>query len=669
MPKISVIIPVYNAENYLEKCLTSVITQSWENIEIICIDDGSTDQSVAILEKYSETDARIKIYTQKNKGAGKARNFGMSKVTGDYIHFLDSDDWLHDNKAYEKGVGLLEKNKNVSFLMFGYQKFDNMMETYTNYSLPVDLLSERVLCFEKDYVMLLKLPVVPWNKLYRTSFLKKHQISFDELICANDRTFYFKSLFYAKKIMLSKECLMTYRVNNQNSLVGQARKKHFDCHITAYKNTMKVFKCENEEVKKILLDLTVKDFLYFYNKISYPYNLDIFEQLDKFFNEWNEIDIISNKENYFWSTQYQIIKNSFPKCENEKIVPIVFATNEKYASYLDVAITSILKNATDDRFYDIYVLYDILSPRYIMIYENKTSANVRVQCINVSQMIDETIMYEKSHFSREMYFRFLIPELLAHYEKVLYLDCDLVVLQDIAILFDSDLDYNIVGAISNFTNEDMRKYVNHTLNICDVKYFNSGVLLIDTKRFKEEGIKEKCLGLLENMPKLACPDQDVLNISCEEKIKYLDSKWNFQWHHQWATHGGTFSQFFQKQYDKAHENPYIIHFTSGEKPWSNPDKPMAEIWWKYARQSDCYEEILFNNLRWLIQNEDIITVSANNRKRNVKWVQPEQKNLKYFLKKISGGIQCYKDHGIIYTFKRALEHLGIPMGIELKKQK
>ena len=101
MVKISVVIPVYNVEKYLEQCLDSVIAQSFEDIEVICVNDGSTDSSLEILKRYANNDSRIKIISQKNKGAGAARNVGIENAAGEYVYFMDSDDYLNAD-AFER---------------------------------------------------------------------------------------------------------------------------------------------------------------------------------------------------------------------------------------------------------------------------------------------------------------------------------------------------------------------------------------------------------------------------------------------------------------------------------------------------------------------------------------------------------------------------------------
>ena len=106
--KISIIIPVYNVSEYLDKCLTSVIGQTYSDLEIVCVNDGSTDSSLDILKKYSRLEKRIIIVDQENVGLSGARNSGLAKSSGDFVMFLDSDDWLAQN-ACEVVIGIAEK--------------------------------------------------------------------------------------------------------------------------------------------------------------------------------------------------------------------------------------------------------------------------------------------------------------------------------------------------------------------------------------------------------------------------------------------------------------------------------------------------------------------------------------------------------------------------------
>ncbi|HBN10935.1 MAG TPA: hypothetical protein DD392_03025, partial [Ruminococcus sp.] len=143
----------------------------------------------------------------------------------------------------------------------------------------------------------------------------------------------------------------------------------------------------------------------------------------------------------------------------------------------------------------------------------------------------------------------------------------------------------------------MAKYLENTLHIPVNEYINSGVLVIDCKKFISQKIKDKFFSALALRNSYACPDQDVLSIVCMGNIKFISDIWNFQWHHQFA---GTYSEklisLYSERYENLIENHNIIHYTGGLKPWHSPRSNFAEVFWKYARNSDFYEEIIFRNI-------------------------------------------------------------------------
>ena len=121
MVKISVIIPVYNSEKYLERCLKSVIYQTYENLEIICVNDGSEDNSLEILEDFKKKDERVKIISTENKGQSHARNKGLKESSGDYVSFIDSDDWV-SLSLYEKFISALNNSEGFEIFLFNARK-------------------------------------------------------------------------------------------------------------------------------------------------------------------------------------------------------------------------------------------------------------------------------------------------------------------------------------------------------------------------------------------------------------------------------------------------------------------------------------------------------------------------------------------------------------------
>lgn len=228
-PRISVIIPVYNAEPFLPQALDSVLNQSLNEIEVICVDDGSTDRSLSILQDYAKKDSRVKVLHQQNLHAGIARNAGLEVATGEYIHFLDADDYVLDyayeaiyNKAVKYDLDCLK----FSCIPFDVQQdttVENSAYTLTHFR-PFDF--NRLLTPEANSV-LYKLNAAPWSGIYRRSFLEEKQIRFDDLVCGNDRSFSARIFSNAGRIMAARDQLVVHRLNRPGDLTSR-RAGHFD---------------------------------------------------------------------------------------------------------------------------------------------------------------------------------------------------------------------------------------------------------------------------------------------------------------------------------------------------------------------------------------------------------------------------------------------------------
>ena len=218
--KVSVIIPVYNVEKYLKKCLDSVITQTYTNLEIICVDDGSTDHSLDILRFYEKKDSRIKVFTQKNLGPSVARNKALDAATGKYISFVDADDFLQWN-AYEILVMVAEDNK-LDLIMFGANTYpewegENWIreKINTSYKRYKPKSKSEVIFGEKASVPFL------WLHFIKSSlFSVPRKIRFDEKMdLGEDQLLQFIYVPRAKNIMVIEDKLYNYRVSRNSSLM------------------------------------------------------------------------------------------------------------------------------------------------------------------------------------------------------------------------------------------------------------------------------------------------------------------------------------------------------------------------------------------------------------------------------------------------------------------
>ena len=213
--KVSIIVPIYNVEKYLESCLNSLINQTLKDIEIICVDDGSTDNSAHILQKYSQIDNRIKVITQSNSGQGIARNNALNIANGEYIGFVDPDDYvspqmfetLYKNaKAYN--ADLVEESFYIDNQARSYKrKQKNKLNLPTN-----DIFNWKV---KKNYAFSVNLAV--WNKLYRRDFIRKFNIKFMNVLRGEDIIFTVKSRVLANRILYIDNADYYYRIKEDNS--------------------------------------------------------------------------------------------------------------------------------------------------------------------------------------------------------------------------------------------------------------------------------------------------------------------------------------------------------------------------------------------------------------------------------------------------------------------
>ncbi len=238
MTKVSVIIPVYNVEKYISQCLNSIINQSLNDIEIICVNDGSTDSSSSILEQYAHNDNRIKIINQVNQGQGVARNNAIKQANGEYIVFVDPDDWLVDG-ALEKIYKFISINK-ADVIQFNYINYyeENKIKKYDSAAKNFKKLFHYDLLKNKFYICknlgkncLANMSMVVWNKAYSTNFIKQNNIHFAPSKHAEDHLFTLMSLLNTDKIYYLDEYLYYYR-----TAYGSAMNKSSDENFCIFDN-------------------------------------------------------------------------------------------------------------------------------------------------------------------------------------------------------------------------------------------------------------------------------------------------------------------------------------------------------------------------------------------------------------------------------------------------
>ena len=241
-PKVSVVIPVYNAALYLKIALNSLLNQTYKNIEIVLINDGSTDNSLNVISSYQKLHHNIKVVNQKNFGPGVARNRGIEIASGTYLMFLDADDFFEESYCAE-AVNLM-KNSHSNFSCFGANFFNSRGYVHSSFSYKNECLEgDKIL---KSFLRGGKIKSVVWNKIYLKSFLDEFNIRFNSNQVNEDSLFVLKAASHANKINISPKILYNHRSVNTLSYANFITHQHF-------KSTLEVINTE----KKYLQDLNL----------------------------------------------------------------------------------------------------------------------------------------------------------------------------------------------------------------------------------------------------------------------------------------------------------------------------------------------------------------------------------------------------------------------------
>ena len=216
-PKISVIIPVYNGAKYLPRCLDSLLAQTFKDWVAICVDDGSVDETAAVLDEYAKKDKRFVVVHKKNAGVSAARNDGIKKADGQYIHFMDADDTL-DNNYYEE---MLNASDDADMICSGFV-------SNSKHSANLTYKKQHALntLFGKLFWSQALIKSFVWRYLYKTDFIKKHKLKFDtSLISQEDAIFVLLSFVFANKLIIVPNVNYHY-LFNENSALNKNDKAH-----------------------------------------------------------------------------------------------------------------------------------------------------------------------------------------------------------------------------------------------------------------------------------------------------------------------------------------------------------------------------------------------------------------------------------------------------------
>ena len=311
----------------------------------------------------------------------------------------------------------------------------------------------------------------------------------------------------------------------------------------------------------------------------------------------------------------------------ENSIPVVFAANNSFVPMFAACLRSLIDHVSEDYNYDVVLLQTDVTKENRAILSGMIEGynNVSLRFFDVSGMIRDYDLRANAHISVETFFRFLIQAILPGYDKVLYLDCDLIVNADVAELYQTDVEgYMLAAALDpeiqghlNGASREIGRYIANELKLRNpYEYFQAGVLLFNEKQMREAYSLEQWLTFASVPYKFS--DQDVLNRYCEGRVKFLDMAWNLitDCDHTRVSHIIVHApQEIQQAYHKAHAAPKLIHYAGHRKPWHKPTEDMAQYFWSALRKTPYYEEVLYSMTRFAAKE----CIQEERRARSLYW--------------------------------------------------
>lgn len=268
-----------------------------------------------------------------------------------------------------------------------------------------------------------------------------------------------------------------------------------------------------------------------------------------------------------------------------KVIPVVYAVDDNYAPFLGVSLESIIENASGNYNLDVFILNTGISDfnkEKILNLASKANFDVCVEFVDVADRMDK--IKDKTHlrdyYTNAIYYRIFIPALFSQYEKVIYLDCDTVLLTDIEKLYDTDLGDNIIAAVHEEAMswfDCFGMYSEKFLGVPRNDYFNSGLLVIDTNKYLQAQVETKFINLMLNCKVEVAPDQDYLNVLLRGRTKLLDIGWN-----KTPIPDKVFSD----------EEIKLVHFKLNFKPWHYSGIRYEDYFWRFAQKTLFCDDLL-----------------------------------------------------------------------------
>lgn len=536
---ISVVVPVYNVEPYLERCLDSLLAQTYTDLEVILVNDGSTDGSGAICQSYAGKDARIRYVEKENEGIAATRNVAVKQARGVYVTFVDSDDWVERTYLEELYTKMLAYKADI--VVANYYRFnesDNLFyfhiredeiyeQVYSSAQIIDGLYEKR---FNKNFAL-----ISACGKLYKRSL-------FDDLLypkgqLGEDGFFNLKAYLLSDKIVYLNKGLYAYR-ERAGSLSRTWTEDWMHALVYAMEERLALLASRGYPLEK--------------------HSRVYVQMLESCLAQGASHGLAGTETYRRIEEKYQVLTHRSQPDQQTAKRAVVLAANHAYVDQVETTIKSVVYHNRGMRFY----LINSDFPNEWFRGINRKLARVDSEIVNCRVTADQIQQY-KTDISYTVFLRYFISDFVAE-DRVIYMDCDMVVTDRLTPLFEMDMQGYSIAAVRDYGN---REFYHRDM-------FNAGFLLIDNRLWKEANMSQELIDLTNKWhDQVDQADQSILNMRFEDQWLELPFDYNYVVLHD---------HFVENPLPLGQDYPKVIHYLSHRKPWFDlAAQTFREVWWFY----------------------------------------------------------------------------------------